>query len=264
MPACHASHLLLRAAAFRLELSDHTAFAAAAYLTQDSTLSAEAAVGHGSSVATSGAPASAEAEEPKAGQADSPGDADASPPDDEARVAACLFVASKVCEQPRRARDVVNAVYRVVHGCLLRDARDYWSRKASLLAHEQRLLRILGFDLTIAHPHPLLYHYLDALDPPLPLANLAAAIVNDSASSAECGARPARLIACAAIALAAALIHPLSAEGAIVLFPDGWWLALGVSDESLAAAAADLAQIYRMRPSDGLALPADPCAAVSV
>lgn len=246
MPRCHRSHLLLRAAAIRLELSDHTAFAAAAYLTQDNTLTVEAA-----GADAGGAAAVAEAGVPPEEHAATPGDADAAPADCESRVAACLFVASKVCEQPRRARDVVNAVYRVVHGQLLRDAREYWLRKASLLTHEQRLLRALGFDLIIAHPHPLLYHYLHALDAPPPLASLAAALVNDSASSARCGARPARLIACAAIALADALIGPASAEAARP--PERWWLALGVSDQSLAAAAADLARSYRLQPSDGQA-----------
>jgi hypothetical protein len=196
-------------------------------------------------------------------QAAAAGDADAAQSDMEGRVAACLFVASKVCEQPRRARDVVNATYRVVYGRLLRDSRQYWSRKASLLAHEQRLLRALGFDLTIAHPHPLFYHFLHALDAPPPLARLAAALLNDSATSAQCGARPARLIACAAIALADALIHPAETETAKL--PDRWWFAMGVSDLSLAAAVADIARIYRRQSPNGhrRAPPPDPWPAAS-
>jgi len=227
MPPCHRPHVTLRAAAIRLEFSDATAYAAAAYLTQYTA--AAAAAGPTSS-------------------------------DEQGRVGACLFVASKVCEQPRRARDVVNAVHRAVHGGLLRSSHEYWAKKESLLSHEQGLLRGLGFDLTVAHPHPFFYHYCHALDAPPQLAALAAAILNDSACSAECGDTPAGVVAAAALALAAALLHPSLAPRSL---PERWWDALGVSDARLAETCAHLGRVYGAAGQQAAGRPAEEGAATA-
>lgn len=187
-------HSHLRIAAARLELSDVASFAASAYLTRYATSPPPpmpAAATAGSRDGGAEAAAGADAEEEAA-----------------ARVGACLFAACKACEQPRRARDVVNAVHLAARGEVLRDSRTYWRRKDALLQHEQSLLRALGFEPAVHPPHRLLYNYLHALRAPPQLCTLAAAIANDAAASADCVRRRPSLIAAAAIALAAALLGP--------------------------------------------------------
>ena len=62
----------------------------------------------------------------------------------------CLSSSSEVCEQPRRARDAVNAVHHAVHGGLLRSSHEYWAKKEALLTHEQVINSY--FSLTVYLP----------------------------------------------------------------------------------------------------------------
>lgn len=77
---------------------------------------------------------------------------------------ACLFLACKAEEEPRRLRDVIN----ISHMLFAKDDRGntittaeappdlnegYWEAKQKLVETEQIVLRWLGFDLSVIHPH---------------------------------------------------------------------------------------------------------------
>lgn len=89
---------------------------------------------------------------------------------------ACIFLACKLCDEPRRIRDLIN-LWRVIkfnNPCAstsndehLRnapfqfneaqgppdlDAR-YWEQKDELVSLEQDILRVINFDTKICHPH---------------------------------------------------------------------------------------------------------------
>ena len=149
---------------------------------------------------------------------------------------ACLFLASKSEDQPRRIRDVINALYRVRHGQPLYESKEYWRLKERLVQHEELLLCALAFDPNAELPHPFLFHYLRLLRAPQPLCTLSSALLNDSACSAASSRRAPNVRAAAAIALAAGL--------AGVPLPERWWLVVDVDDDLLLCASKEIAGIY--------------------
>ena len=61
----------------------------------------------------------------------------------------CLFLSGKAAEEPRRVRDVLNAVHHAAHGgdCrMLTLDETYFQAKADVIDQEQRVLRALAFD----------------------------------------------------------------------------------------------------------------------
>ena len=149
---------------------------------------------------------------------------------------ASLFLAAKSCEEPRRVRDVLNAMVLVERGELLRNPHEYWSLKERLIAAEQSLLRTLNFETVCEDPQVLLLNTLRALRAPRGLYQLAIALLNDSAAAARCDDHPTRARVAAAIALGAEML-------AVPLRP-GWSAELEVELSSLAAAAHTLLDVY--------------------
>ena len=147
---------------------------------------------------------------------------------------ACVFLAAKVEEEPRRMRDVLNAFHAARHdGELLRDSREYWRLKEALVLEEQQLLRALGFDTLVETPHRLLFSYLHALRATAAVCELSAALCNDADALVGRGAqadggdqRCARERARRRLDRARRAI----ARGAL---PDAWTRAVDVDDAAL-------------------------------
>lgn len=86
---------------------------------------------------------------------------------------ASLFLAAKVEEYPRKAREVIDVfVYTLYESLGRRISLDYYEFervREELFTAERRLLKNLGFDLLSSHPHKFIITYynamVNALDP---------------------------------------------------------------------------------------------------
>lgn len=132
----------------------------------------------------------------------------------------CLFLATKVEENARRIRDILNVTYRLQNPDKdpLKVSEQYWKLKESVVLAEQLLLRVLGFNLTSRHPHHYVLHFLKELGASEELAVLSWSILNDSYRTTVCLQFKPESIACAAVYLAAEMMtYQISREGE-------WWV----------------------------------------
>lgn len=160
-------------------------------------------------------------------------------------VEACLFLASKVGETGRRVRDVINVTYCLLHPNEepLQVSEQYWLTKDSASRCEQQLLRVLGFDLDVKHPHHYLLHIVRELEGTEQLATVAYYICNDSMQTALCLQYPPAVIACAAVHLAGEFISEQIAA-ASWQWGQEWWERFGVSRLELEDISHQLLDVY--------------------
>ena len=94
---------------------------------------------------------------------------------------ACILIAAKVKEVPRKVRDIVNVAYQRVHPARppLQVGAAYWGLRDALVACEQDLLRSQGFAVLPPLPFNYLLNYLKALGA-TPLLSQTAFCVLDS------------------------------------------------------------------------------------
>mmetsp|Transcript_22167 Transcript_22167/g.36726 ORF Transcript_22167/g.36726 Transcript_22167/m.36726 type:complete len:249 (+) Transcript_22167:90-836(+) len=122
---------------------------------------------------------------------------------------ACLFLASKVDERPRKIRDIVNVTYRVRNPDKepLRIGQEYWDLKEQVILKEQSLLRWLSFDTAVDLPYKYLLNFLKSLRAPRELAQLAWTLISDSDTVPISLQYQPHVIACAGIFLASKILH---------------------------------------------------------
>lgn len=91
--------------------------------------------------------------------------------------AICLFLACKTEDEPRRLRDIINMVHMVLSQQTCRDNSvisldmtntpplddAYWESKQKAVETEQMVLRWLGFDSFVSHPHRAVYWILEEM-----------------------------------------------------------------------------------------------------
>ena len=94
---------------------------------------------------------------------------------------ACILIAAKVKEVPRKVRDIVNVAYQRVHPARppLQVGAAYWGLRDAIVACEQDLLRSQGFAVLPPLPFNYLLNYLKALGA-TPLLSQTAFCVLDS------------------------------------------------------------------------------------
>lgn len=165
--------------------------------------------------------------------------------------AACLLLATKSQEEPRRLRDFINLAEMILgaedvnESLLISMEKDppplddaYWERKKKLVETEQTVLRWLGFDVFVPHPHRvvvLLTKHLP-LQQRKSLALVAGRILNDGLFHGKALRHTCVVLGAAAVDLAS---REVSLEDS---FPEGWWTPYNISKKEVETTIHDLTQ----------------------
>ncbi|KAL4579512.1 hypothetical protein LXL04_015661 [Taraxacum kok-saghyz] len=166
--------------------------------------------------------------------------------------AACVWLASRVGENQRRAREVIDAF--VIIEC--REANKptdylgatsklgmqemYPELKKDLNRCELHILRELGFVCHVELPHKLVLSYIAVLGTPPGLLQEAWNIVNDSLRSTLCVRLKPEVVACGVLYIAARRVH--------VPLPENppWWEAFDADKRGIDQVCRVLARLYSL------------------
>ncbi|XP_013411114.1 cyclin-L1 [Lingula anatina] len=166
---------------------------------------------------------------------------------------ACMHLASKIEEDPRRIRDVVNVFHhikQVRNGKIIKPLiidEGYVSIKNQVIKAERRVLKELGFCVHVKHPHKIIVMYLRVLksERHQRLVQTAWNYMNDSFRTDVFVRYYPETIACACIYLAARQLRiPMPSS------PRPWFELFGVEEEDIRAICMTLLKLYaRPKPN---------------
>jgi len=166
---------------------------------------------------------------------------------------ACINLASKIEECPRRVRDVINVFHHLKQSKERRRSlipltldQGYINTKGQVIKAERRILKELGFCVHVKHPHKIVVMYLQVLEceKNQTLVQTAWNYMNDALRTNVFVRFEAETIACACIYLAArALQIPLPKE------PE-WYLLFGATEEDISDVCITTLKLYsRKKPN---------------
>ncbi|KAL0037214.1 hypothetical protein WJX79_006696 [Trebouxia sp. C0005] len=165
---------------------------------------------------------------------------------------ACVWLATKLEENPRRMREMLSVFYRLdrrrqgkttlppldVYGPV------YEKWKSDVVTLERIMLRAFGFILHVEHPHKFVLNYLVVLEqhdhPESGLLQRAWNLANDSLRSTLCVRFKGEIVACGIIFLAARQLRiPLPEDPA-------WWDLFNVAKHDLLEVACEVLDLYKL------------------
>lgn len=163
---------------------------------------------------------------------------------------ACITLASKIEEAPRRIRDVINIFHHIkqVKGGktiqpLVLD-QNYINLKNQVIKAERRVLKELGFCVHVKHPHKIIVTLLQVLDceKNTKLMQSSWNYMNDSLRTDIFVRYSPETIACACIYLSARLLQ--------IALPNNppWFAVFGVSEEDIQDTCRRVLSIYNRKP----------------
>ncbi|XP_009626704.1 cyclin-L1-1 [Nicotiana tabacum] len=164
------------------------------------------------------------------------------------RVAAsCVWLASKLEESPRKARQVLNVFHRME--CrrenlplehLDTSSKKYVDLKADLIRTERHLLKEMGFICHVEHPHKFISNYLATLEAPAKLRQEAWNLANDSLRTTLCVRFKSEVVACGVVYAAARRFQ--------VPLPENppWWKAFDADKAGIDEVCRVLAHLYSL------------------
>ncbi|KAL8192582.1 hypothetical protein R6Q57_027767 [Mikania cordata] len=164
------------------------------------------------------------------------------------RIAAgCVLLASKLEENPRRARHILNVFYRME--CRRENlpiqhldafSEKYSELKIDLIRSERHLLRELGFICHVEHPHKFISNYLATLETPSELRQEAWNLANDSLRTTLCVRFKSAVVACGVVYASARRFH--------VPLPENppWWKAFDADKTGIDEVCKVLAHLYTL------------------
>ncbi|GAB2293247.1 Cyclin-L1-1 [Dionaea muscipula] len=162
------------------------------------------------------------------------------------RVAAsCVWLASKLEESPRKARQILIVLHRmecrrenlpVEHLDL--SSKKYCDLKMDLIRTERHLLKEMGFICHVEHPHKFISNYLATLETPLELRQEAWNLANDSLRTTLCVRFKSEVVACGVVYAAARRFQ--------VPLPENppWWKAFDADKSGIDEVCRVLAYLY--------------------
>lgn len=171
-------------------------------------------------------------------------------------VMACLLLASRIEEAPRRPRDVINVINRLQQLHTRRNLEDprsnltplkvdknYSDLKNTVIKAERRILTVLGFVVHVNHPHKLIYAYMHVLKllDRKDILYKAWNYMNDGLRTDIFLRHPSETIACACIFLAARTVeNPVALPNE----PRPWFELFDSSEEDVHSIAMVLTKLY--------------------
>ncbi|XP_078267104.1 cyclin-L1a [Rhinoraja longicauda] len=162
---------------------------------------------------------------------------------------ACINLASKIEEAPRRVRDVINVFH---HLRQLRGKRsptplildqNYINTKNQVIKAERRILKELGFCVHVKHPHKIIFMYLQVLECERnqTLVQTAWNYMNDSLRTSAFVRFKPETIACACIYLAARALQ--------IVLPNRphWFVVFGATEEEIQDICITTLKLYTQK-----------------
>ncbi|XP_041001537.1 cyclin-L1-1 isoform X1 [Juglans microcarpa x Juglans regia] len=161
--------------------------------------------------------------------------------------ASCVWLASKLEESPRKARQVLIVFHRmecrrenlpIEH--LEVGSQKYHVLKTDLSRTERHILKEMGFICHVEHPHKFISNYLATLETPPELRQEAWNLANDSLRSTLCVRFKSEVVACGVIYAAARRFH--------VPLPENppWWKAFDADKSGIDEVCKVLAHLYSL------------------
>ncbi|XP_044726848.1 cyclin-L2 [Chrysoperla carnea] len=160
---------------------------------------------------------------------------------------ACICLASKIEEAPRRIRDVINVFHHIKQIAEQKTIKpvvldhSYVNLKTSVIKAERRVLKELGFCVHVKHPHKIIVMYLQVLsfEENTHMMQLAWNYMNDSLRTDVFVRYEPEVIACACIYLTARKLHiPLPMDPA-------WFTVFGAKEVDIKDICIRILRLYK-------------------
>ncbi|XP_050382288.1 cyclin-L1-1 [Argentina anserina] len=160
--------------------------------------------------------------------------------------ASCLWLASKLEECPKKARQVIIVFHRmecrrenlpIEH--LDPQSKEYSDLKVELSKTERHILKEMGFICHVEHPHKFISNYLATFQSP-ELTQEAWNLANDSLRTTLCVRFKSEVVACGVVYAAARRFH--------VPLPENppWWKAFDAEKSGIVEVCRVLAHLYSL------------------